>query len=55
MDGSVLVTMTTPDLNWAASSALAYGPLVTVLEPEILREMVADWARAIAALYESAK
>jgi predicted DNA-binding transcriptional regulator YafY len=52
-DGAVLVTLKTPDLNWAASSALAYGPLVTVLEPEVLRKMVADWAQAIAALYES--
>jgi predicted DNA-binding transcriptional regulator YafY len=50
-DGSVLVIMTTPDLNWAASSALAYGPFVTVLEPDVLRKMVADWAQAIAALY----
>ena len=50
-DGWVLVTMTTPDLNWAASSALAYGPWVTVLEPEVLQKMVADWARAIADLY----
>ena len=50
-DGAIIVTLTTPDLNWAASSALAYGPLVTVLEPEVLRKMVADWAQAIAALY----
>jgi len=50
-DGTIIVTLTTPDLNWAASSALAYGPWVTVLEPEVLRKMVADWAQAIADLY----
>jgi len=54
-DGSVLVTMTTPDLNWAASSALAYGPLVTVLEPEVLRKMVAEWAQTIVDMYENGK
>jgi len=52
-DGTIIVTLTTPDLNWAASSTLAYGPLVTVLEPEVLRKMVADWAQAIADSYES--
>ena len=51
-DGTIIVSLTTPDLNWAASSALAYGPFVTVLEPEVLQKMVADWARAIAALYD---
>jgi predicted DNA-binding transcriptional regulator YafY len=50
-DGSVLVTMTVPDLNWAASNALAYGPWVTVLDPEELRHMVAEWAQAIAGQY----
>jgi predicted DNA-binding transcriptional regulator YafY len=52
-DGTIIVTLTTPDLNWAASSTLAYGPFVTVLEPEVLRKMVADWAQAIADSYES--
>jgi predicted DNA-binding transcriptional regulator YafY len=51
-DGAIFVTLTTPDLNWAASSALAYGPWVTVLEPEVLRKMVAEWAQATAALYQ---
>jgi predicted DNA-binding transcriptional regulator YafY len=51
LDGSVLVTWFAPDLNWAASSVLAYGPLVTVLEPPVLRQMVADWALSIAHQY----
>ena len=50
-DGSVIVTMTTPDLQWAASAAAAYGPVVTVLEPEALRQMMREWATAIAARY----
>lgn len=50
-DGSIVVTMNVPDLNWAASNALAYGPWVTVLEPEELRRMVAEWAQTIAGQY----
>jgi predicted DNA-binding transcriptional regulator YafY len=53
-DGSVVVTLLTPDLGWAASTALAYGPLVTVLEPPELRQMVSEWAQAIAELYQPA-
>ncbi len=51
-DGSVIVTMTTPDLQWAASTASSYGPIVTVLEPAELRQMMGDWARAVAAKYD---
>ncbi len=51
-DGSVLVTMSTPDLIWAASTAMAYGPAVKVLEPEIVRRMVAEWAQAVAEQYK---
>jgi predicted DNA-binding transcriptional regulator YafY len=50
-DGSVMVTLAAPDLRWAASTALAYGPLVEVLEPGELRRMVAEWAQAIAMNY----
>lgn len=42
-DGSVEVTFLSPTLEWAASTALAYGPAVEVLEPPELRTMVADW------------
>ena len=54
-DGSVLVTLNVPDLNWAASFVLAYGPLATVLEPEALRQMVAEWAQTVASLYQPDK
>jgi predicted DNA-binding transcriptional regulator YafY len=50
--GSVLVTLSVPDIHWAAANALAYGPSVTVLAPEELRQMAAKWAREIAEKYE---
>ena len=43
-DGSVVASFHAPDLEWAASTALAYGPAVEVLEPPELRRMVAEWA-----------
>jgi predicted DNA-binding transcriptional regulator YafY len=52
-DGSVIVDLSAPDVNWAASLALAYGPLVTVLEPEEVRRTVRDWAQATAGLYDA--
>jgi predicted DNA-binding transcriptional regulator YafY len=54
-DGSVIVTMTMPDLMWGAATAMAYGPIVVVLEPPELRAMVRDWATAVAAQYPEAK
>ncbi len=42
-DGSVIVAFSAPTLEWAASTALAYGPAVEVLEPPELRHMVAEW------------
>jgi predicted DNA-binding transcriptional regulator YafY len=53
-DGSVEVTLTTPDANWAASYALAYGPAMTVLEPPEVRQLVQEWAQATANLYRPA-
>lgn len=50
-DGSVVVTYAAPDLYWAASTAMAYGPIVEVLAPAELRAMVAEWAQAVAGLY----
>jgi predicted DNA-binding transcriptional regulator YafY len=52
-DGAVVVTASAPDLNWAASSALAYGPALEVLDPPELRRLVRDWVQAIAAMYPS--
>lgn len=50
-DGTIHVTMNMPDLIWASSNVMSYGPLVTVLEPESLRQMVAQWSQAILAKY----
>ena len=50
-DGSLIVTMQAPDVMWAVSNALAYGPAVTVLEPEEVRRTVQEWAQAIVELY----
>ena len=52
-DGSLIVTMAAPDLLWAASTAMAFGPIVVVLEPEQVRRMVAEWAGAVAWNYAS--
>jgi predicted DNA-binding transcriptional regulator YafY len=53
-DGSVIVTFRSPDLNWAASTVLAYGPLVEVLEPPELRQTVQEWATAVVSSYDHA-
>ena len=52
-DGSVEVTFPAPTLEWAASSALAYGPAVEVLEPPELRTMVMDWLNVTAQKYNA--
>jgi len=51
-DGSLIVTMKTPDATWAASNALAYGPSVVVLAPDEVRRTVQEWAQATVYLYE---
>ena len=50
-DGGLVVTFPTDDMEYAAATALSYGPLVQVLEPESLRRLVAERARAVAGLY----
>jgi predicted DNA-binding transcriptional regulator YafY len=52
-DGAVVVTFFTPDLDWAASTVLAFGPLATVLEPAELVSRVREWVQAILASYPS--
>jgi predicted DNA-binding transcriptional regulator YafY len=54
-DGGVVVTFSSPDLDWAASTALAYGPLVSVLEPSELRTRMVEWTRAILDIYSDGK
>jgi predicted DNA-binding transcriptional regulator YafY len=50
-DGSVIVTLSAPDLNWAVGSILVYGPVVTVLEPPELCDLIRRSAQSIANLY----
>jgi len=50
-DGSVEVTFSAPEMDWAASSVLAYGPFVEVLEPIELRDLVHASARAVVEIY----
>lgn len=52
-DGSVEVTFPSPTLEWAASSALMYGPAVEVLEPPELRTMVINWLNVTAQKYNA--
>lgn len=53
-DGSAIVTLSVPEMLYAASTALAYGPIVEVLDPPELRREVLAWARAIIDRYAEA-
>jgi predicted DNA-binding transcriptional regulator YafY len=50
-DGSLVVTKRAPDLNWAARTVLAYGPLVQVFDPPELRRLVREWAHTVEQYY----
>jgi predicted DNA-binding transcriptional regulator YafY len=50
-DGSAVVTYSAPDLIWASSTALSYGPLVVVEEPQALVELMRAQAQELLALY----
>jgi predicted DNA-binding transcriptional regulator YafY len=50
-DGSLIVTFSTPTLEWAASTTLAYGPAIEVLDPPELRQMVVEWLDVTARKY----
>jgi predicted DNA-binding transcriptional regulator YafY len=50
-DGAMIVALTMPDLQWATSMALGFGPIVTVLAPEELRHAVRESARVVAEQY----
>ena len=50
-DGSVIVSFAAPNLEWAASTALAYGSIVEVLDPPELRQIVKNWAQDIVRTY----
>ncbi len=50
-DDSLIVTFGAQDMNYAASTIMSYGPLVEVLEPAELRQMLHDWATGIVEQY----
>ncbi len=50
-DGSITAVMDVPDLTWAASTAMSFGPGVEVLEPARVRREVKKWAKAILEQY----
>lgn len=54
-DGSVVVSLAAPGLEWPARMALSYGPAAVVLEPAELRDLVRERARDIAAEYTLAR
>jgi predicted DNA-binding transcriptional regulator YafY len=54
-DGSVIVTFYAPDVYAAASTSIAYGPTVIILDPPEVRRMVKEWAQAAVNLYSLSK
>lgn len=50
-DGSVDVCYAAPDLHWAVSMALGYGPIVEILEPQEARSIMVEWSKQISNLY----
>ena len=46
-DGSLEATLPAADLQFAASMAISFGPLVTILSPPELISLVLDWTQAI--------
>jgi predicted DNA-binding transcriptional regulator YafY len=50
-DGSLLATLPAADLQFAASMAISFGPLVTVLAPKELINLVREWAAEITQRY----
>jgi len=53
-DGSLQVTWTAIDLNWAASVVLSFGGLAVAEEPPELVDRVRAWAEAVAAQHGDA-
>jgi predicted DNA-binding transcriptional regulator YafY len=47
-DGSVVATLLSPNLPWAAVTIMGFGPTFVVEEPAELRQIVAEWATAMA-------
>jgi predicted DNA-binding transcriptional regulator YafY len=50
-DGSVVVTLVSPNLPWAAVTIMGFGPTFVVEGPPELRDLVAEWAGAMARMH----
>jgi predicted DNA-binding transcriptional regulator YafY len=53
--GSILVAFSVPSLEWATRTVLSYAPHAVVLEPEALRQLVAEQAHACAAKHTAGR
>lgn len=51
-DGSVDAVLASSDLPFLASMVMSFGPWVTVLEPNELKDVVRDWAQSITDMYK---
>ena len=52
-DGSIITTLSAPDLPRLASFTLSFANWVTVLEPPELRQIVREWAQKTTDLYQN--
>ncbi|MBM3125786.1 MAG: YafY family transcriptional regulator [Chloroflexi bacterium] len=51
-DGSMIVTFSVPTLEWATSTALAYGPAVEAIDPPELRQRMVEWLDVMKRKYQ---
>lgn len=51
-DGSVDAVLTSPDLTFLASMTMSFGPWVTVIEPQELKDLVREWAQSMVETYK---
>jgi len=51
-DGSVDAVLTSPDLTFLASMTMSFGTWATVIEPQMLKDMVREWAQSMAEKYK---
>jgi predicted DNA-binding transcriptional regulator YafY len=52
-DGTLLVTTCWPYDSWVAGYVLSFGPSVTVVEPQCLRDEIHEMAKKLCELYKT--
>lgn len=50
-DGSVVATLLSPNLQWAAVTVMGFGPSFVVEDPPELRALMAEWAQMMADMH----